>query len=128
MFELPGRPRGSPREGRRRASSWPRGDDSCVLASRTEASPSPTGGGTLMGLTRFMLSLLFPLAPIYVGFDLDYVVQYSRSKRPAPISGDENPVSLKAYQKVTTLMPRIGMPIIGSSFSETSIMLMFVPH
>ena len=54
--------------------------------------------------------------------------QYSRSKRPTPIIGEENPVSLKAYQKVTELMPRIGMPIIGSSFSETLIMLMFVPH
>jgi hypothetical protein len=44
--------------------------------------------------------------------------QNSFSNLPDLIKGSLNPFSLNAYQNVTALIPRMGIPIIGSSFSR----------
>ena len=44
--------------------------------------------------------------------------QNSLSNLPDLIKGSLNPFSLNAYQNVTALIPRMGVPIIGSSFSR----------
>ncbi len=54
--------------------------------------------------------------------------QNSRNNLPAPTKAPSNPFSRRAYQKITALIPKIGIPITGSNFSLTSIKLMFVPH
>ena len=55
-------------------------------------------------------------------------LQNSLNNLPAPTKAPSNPFSRNAYQKVTALIPKIGIPATGSNLSLTSIKLMFVPH
>ncbi len=49
--------------------------------------------------------------------------QNSRNNLPAPTKAPSNSFSRNAYQKVTALIPKIGIPTTGSNFSLTSIKL-----
>jgi hypothetical protein len=77
---------------------------------------------------QLLQRLVMPLFLQLCDASLRSALQNSRNNLPAPTKAPSNPFSRNAYQKVTALIPKIGIPTTGSNFSLTSIKLMFVPH